>query len=371
MGNSSCCTKVRSRIGCLEKEPDRPFTVEERKLRHGKTKAQREYILLEGKQRLELLLESNIETQSGASEGGNSSRSIGGTLRSIKRRSARSQSRLALEQMLYTHNETVYSHINELQNESGISVNDKKPEEYDWFENMGALDSKYLNSYEEGKTIDSQYILDFYHMMKNNFETEKWEIRCDSPEAKCWSSPKGSPFTKDHLCVHIEGCIGSKYPYEMIIDAVQNTKSRLKWDKNVDSTIFLERIAKNVYIRRTKTRKIAIVSPRDVLEKKIVLKVKNNKSGSVDTYVYSSSVPDSFYKKEKGVVRATNIFFVLKITQLKDGRTKYTSYAQADPNFFFNVMPIFKALCGTKIKEWYESLIGFLDSQLESKKSEN
>lgn len=40
---------------------------------------------------------------------------------------------------------------------------------------------------------------------------------------------------------------------------------------------------------------------------KIILKVKN-KSGFVDTYVYSSSVPDSFYQKEKGVVRATNLF---------------------------------------------------------------
>lgn len=94
-----------------------------------------------------------------------------------------------------------------------------------------------------------------------------------------------------------------------------------------------------------------LLVPGISLKNKIILKVKN-KTGTIDTYIYSSSVPDHFYKKESGVVRATNLFCkfkistigVLRMRQLKDGRTKYESFAQADPNFFFNIMPIFKRL---------------------------
>jgi hypothetical protein len=54
----------------------------------------------------------------------------------------------------------------------------------------------------------------------------------------------------------------------------------------------------------------------------------------------------------------------LKLTPLKDGRTKYSSYAQADPNFWINIFPIFKRFVGGKIKEWYESVTEYMDGKM-------
>lgn len=53
--------------------------------------------------------------------------------------------------------------------------------------------------------------------------------------------------------------MSSKYPHEMVVDAIQNTSSRLKWDKNIAATQFVERIAKNAYVRRTKTKKMPLI----------------------------------------------------------------------------------------------------------------
>jgi len=103
-----------------------------------------------------------------------------------------------------------------------------------------------------------------------------------------------------------------------------------------------------------------LCSVRDIVEKKVILKVKNSK-GVTETLIFSSSVPDDLYPYESGVVRATNLFCILKLTPLKDGRTKYSSYAQADPNFWFNLFSIFKSFVGSKIQEWYDSVTGHMD----------
>ena len=66
-------------------------------------------------------------------------------------------------------------------------------------------------------------------------------------------------FFRDHVCVHVEGWLDSKYPTELVIDAIQNTHTRKKWDKNVDHTEVIEQIAKNAYIRKTKTKKMPLI----------------------------------------------------------------------------------------------------------------
>ena len=109
-------------------------------------------------------------------------------------------------------------------------------------------------------------------------------------------------------------------------------------------------------------------SGRDLIEKYIILKVKNSK-GVTESIIYTSSVPDVIYPVQKDVVRATTIFYILKLTPLKDGRTMFSSYTQVDPNFFFNISSIFKRLCGPKMKEWYESLTTYMDGVLKAEKS--
>jgi len=64
---------------------------------------------------------------------------------------------------------------------------------------------------------------------------------------------------REHVCLHVEGWLSAKYPHDVVIDAIQNTKTRLKWDKNVDTSFTISRIAKNAFIRRTKTRKLPFI----------------------------------------------------------------------------------------------------------------
>jgi hypothetical protein len=107
-----------------------------------------------------------------------------------------------------------------------------------------------------------------------------------------------------------------------------------------------------------------------LLKNKIVLKVPNSQ-GEIDTYIFSSSLPDDYWPLEKKVVRATNVFCILKMSKQSNGTTKYQSFAQADPNFYFNLLPLFKKLWGSKIKEWYESLTGYMDLQIKKGKMKN
>ena len=90
---------------------------------------------------------------------------------------------------------------------------------------------------------------------------------------------------------------------------------------------------------------------RDVVEKKFVLRTKD-KDGKTETMIFSSSVPDALYPVKDEWVRAVNLFWVLKMIQCEDGRTQYKSFAQVDPNFYFNIFPIFKRFCGSKAREW-------------------
>ena len=92
-------------------------------------------------------------------------------------------------------------------------------------------------------------------------------------------------------------------------------------------------------------------SVRDIVEKKFIIRNKN-KDGIEETYIFSSSVPDIFYPSEQSTVRATNVFCCLKISACADGKTLYKSFAQIDPNFYFNIFPIFKRFCGSKTREW-------------------
>ncbi|CAI2367023.1 unnamed protein product [Moneuplotes crassus] len=402
MGNNTCCVKMRSHVKCLEKDGMDIVKYEDTKLQRDEyerrsafsyeglnidyclskpgyyrkddslsnaeyRKAEKESLFTGEEEEFVSFADNFVYIESEAESERFSSKSFGVPLKSCGEPKHNKIPQIkTLEQMLLSENETVNSHITKMYSENMSIMPTKKAEDFDWFENLECIDPKYLNEYETGKKIDKDYIINFFNMMKHKFEQEEWTIRCDRPETKCWNSPEGSPYSKKHLCVHVEGWMSSKYPHEMVVDAIQNTSSRLKWDKNIAETQFVERIAKNAYIRRTKTKKMPVISPRDILEKKIILKVKN-KSGNIDTYIYSSSVPDSFYEEEKGIVRATNLFCVLRLKQLKDGRTKYESFAQADPKIF-GAMFVFKRLCGLKIKEWYKSIIEFLDAQLEAKK---
>ena len=45
----------------------------------------------------------------------------------------------------------------------------------------------------------------------------------------------------------------------MVIDAIQNTHTRKKWDKNVEKTEVIGQICKNAYIRKTKTKKMPLI----------------------------------------------------------------------------------------------------------------
>lgn len=87
----------------------------------------------------------------------------------------------------------------------------------------------------------------------------------------------------------------------------------------------------------------------------------NNEQDENEMLIFSSSVPDKFYPVTKTAVRATNLFCILKLMPWRDGKTMYKSYAQADPNFYFNIFPIFKRFAGSKVKEWYESVTAHMD----------
>lgn len=65
-----------------------------------------------------------------------------------------------------------------------------------WFEDLDCLDEIYLNKYEIGKEINKEYIINYFNLMENRFNTDKWEIRWDRPETKWWNAVNGSPYSK-------------------------------------------------------------------------------------------------------------------------------------------------------------------------------
>ena len=92
------------------------------------------------------------------------------------------------------------------------------------------------------------------------------------------------------------------------------------WDPNIAKSEILERIANNAYVRHTTTQKLPLISVRDIVEKRIILKVPY-KEDKVRTIIFSSSVPESLYPPGKSVVRAKNLFCIVRLTPLEDGRT--------------------------------------------------
>jgi len=72
----------------------------------------------------------------------------------------------------------------------------------------------------------------------------------------------------------VQGWFDKKYPFELVAKSIGDTNERLKWDRNIASTQFLQPIAKNAYVCRNVTQKLPIISVRDVVEKKIVIRYK-------------------------------------------------------------------------------------------------
>ena len=82
-----------------------------------------------------------------------------------------------------------------------------------------------------------------------------------------------------------------------------------------------------------------------------------------EVLIYSSSVPESICPPPKGIVRATNVFTMARITKLWDGRTVYKWYSQIDPNFYMNAFYIFRTVVGSKTRQWYNSIIEHIKSK--------
>jgi hypothetical protein len=58
----------------------------------------------------------------------------------------------------------------------------------------------------------------------------------------------GHKFKFDKSDKNLEGWFSAKYPHKLVVESLENTEKRLNWDKNIASSTFVERIAKNAFV---------------------------------------------------------------------------------------------------------------------------
>ena len=82
------------------------------------------------------------------------------------------------------------------------------------------------------------------------------------------------------------------------------------------------------------------------------------------TYVYFTSVPDSFKEPKEGTVRAQTVLGFHVFEKAVDGRVKFTSINQMDVNLKGAALMGFKALAPQVIpknlKTWYDKICNYL-----------
>ena len=82
------------------------------------------------------------------------------------------------------------------------------------------------------------------------------------------------------------------------------------------------------------------------------------------TYVYFTSVPDSFKEPKEGTVRAQTVLGFHVFEKAEDGRVKFTSINQMDVNLKGAALMGFKALAPQVIpknlKTWYDKICNYL-----------
>ena len=100
-------------------------------------------------------------------------------------------------------------------------------------------------------------------------DQKHWSMQVDEPHLKLWTSENGSFLNSDIPVIHTEFRLRQRYPFEMIVNAVNDAKQKHIWDPNVESINVLQKFASNGIIYHTVYKSPSKIMPqRDFIEKK-------------------------------------------------------------------------------------------------------
>ena len=113
-----------------------------------------------------------------------------------------------------------------------------------------------------------EYALTLLEKFQEMDEEKDWESKINDPKAKLWISKRGSFINENMPFIHAEMIFEEKYNIDDIIEWINNTEIRAKWDENIYSYQILQNLNLNEDIVHIVYNDVSIaVTSRDFIEK--------------------------------------------------------------------------------------------------------
>lgn len=130
------------------------------------------------------------------------------------------------------------------------------------------IDSKLKNEHETKIKFNIDYIFSLIDEFQSMDELEEWDMQVDEPHLKVWISKYGSFMNSDIPVIHTEIRLRKRYPFQQIVNAVNDASQKQIWDKNIKSINVLKKFASNGIIYHTVFKSASKIIPeRDFVEK--------------------------------------------------------------------------------------------------------
>lgn len=208
------------------------------------------------------------------------------------------------------------------------------------------------------------YALTLLEKFQEMDEFEDWDLKIDEPTMRLWVAKNGSFLNFNLPFLHSELIFDAKYPFELVVDAINDPAHKEKWDDNIKSIEVVNDDNLDEVLYHTTYKDIPFVATvRDFIEKKLNFTTKNMEGEDVFVSL-SSSIPDEYLPPAKGVTRWETLFHLMIYEPQNDGSTIVQSFSQWDPKLPIVAKSIVNRVIMRNSVKWYDSWAEYLESLL-------